>query len=310
MNQHSNAKFAFFYMLSLVGLIFMAVATGIIIFNIIDMSILDVNNYFNDGGLKFGISALIIATPIYYILMWQINKQLRLGHLSKESAVRRWLTYLILFVTSVVVIGWLIAIINMFLNGELTTKFIFKALTVLIIAVIVFTYYLYDIKRENFGKNKVVSWYFYASLILVIATFVSAFFFVESPTAARNRSYDQKIVDSFNMIDSAVNQYYLDNNTLPTDLQILINDKKYYLTANDIINQLNNQVYVYEVVTDKTYKLCADFKASTFDQAKEGDSRYLYDKRWSHDIGYQCIEQKVMEKDPNAPGLAVPVKYQ
>ena len=310
MNQHSNAKFAFFYMLSLVGLIFMAVATGLILFNIIDMSIADVNNYFNDGGLKFGISALIIATPIYYILMWQINKHLRSGSLPKDSGVRRWLTYLILFVTSVVVIGWLIAIINMFLNGELTTKFILKALTVLIIAVIVLTYYLYDIKREVFTKNKVVIWYFYASLVLVIATFVSAFFFVESPTTARNRSYDQKIVDSFNMIDSAVNQYYLDNNTLPTDLQILINDKKYYLTTTDTMNQLTNQVYVYSVVNDKTYQLCADFKASTFDQTTEGDFRYMYDKRWSHDMGYQCIEQEVMEKDPNALNVAVPVKYQ
>lgn len=309
MNAHINAKLAFFYMLSLVGLVFMAIASGSIIFDIINKTIADVNGYFGDSGLKFGISALIIATPIYYILMWQINKQLRSGQLPKDSGVRRWLTYFILFVTSVVVIGWLIGIINSFLNGDLTTKFILKAITVLVISAIIFTYYLYDIKRDNFAKNKVVGWYGYGSLVLVVAIFVCAFFFVESPTEARNRVHDQNVIQSFNSIDSAVNSYYIDNEKLPVDLQVLIAEQKYYLTAVDIKNSLNDQVYIYSVVNDKTYKLCADFKSSTFDQDNNSEFRYMYDKRWSHDVGYQCIEQEVAEKAPNSPEIAVPVKY-
>ena len=149
----NNAKFAFFYMLSLVALVFVAISVGMIIFQIINKEIVDIINQYSgrysDSQMKFAISALVVAAPIFYIASRQIFKSLFSGALDEEAGVRRWLTYLILLVAIIVMIGWLIAILNGFLDGELTTKFFFKAIAALLIAGSVFSFYLYDVKREN-----------------------------------------------------------------------------------------------------------------------------------------------------------------
>ena len=110
-NQKNNAaKFAFFYMLSLVALLFMALSVGMIIFQIINKNIIDIiNEYrgrFSPGQLKFAISALIISTPIYYFITRQIQKNLFAGSLDKDSQIRKWLTYFILLVTSNFPVCW------------------------------------------------------------------------------------------------------------------------------------------------------------------------------------------------------------
>ncbi len=189
-----NAKFAFFYMLSLVALIFMAVATGTIVFQMINKKIVDVLSYqggFNEGALKFAISAIIIAAPIYFITSWFINKNLNVGKLNKDAGVRKWLTYFILFVAAVVMISWLIATIFSFLNGDLTAKFILKTLTAIFIAAAIFSYYLYDIRRAEIkAKDLIIRIYFFGSLIIVLAALITSFFFISSPTEVRNQKHD------------------------------------------------------------------------------------------------------------------------
>ena len=70
--EQQNAKFAFYYLLSLVALIFMALSTGMIIFQIINKCIVDVleinPGMYDSGILKFAISAIIIAAPIFFSL--------------------------------------------------------------------------------------------------------------------------------------------------------------------------------------------------------------------------------------------------
>ncbi|MDP2736291.1 MAG: DUF5671 domain-containing protein, partial [bacterium] len=131
--EKQNAKFAFFYMLSLVALVFTSLSTGMIIFQIINKLIVDdlslAPGGFSQDALRFAISAIIIAAPIYFILMRLINKNLLSGQMEKESGIRKWLTYFILLVSAVVMIGWFIATIGSFLNGEFTIKFILKSLT-------------------------------------------------------------------------------------------------------------------------------------------------------------------------------------
>ncbi|MBU0973130.1 MAG: hypothetical protein KKC20_20975, partial [Proteobacteria bacterium] len=92
-----------------------------------------------------------------------ISKGRRSGELDKDSGVRRWLTYLILFVSSMVVLGVLISVINAFLDGELTARFILKAATIFIISGAVDCFYFYDIKREDMSrKDLVVKIFFFA----------------------------------------------------------------------------------------------------------------------------------------------------
>jgi len=298
--QNNSAKFAFFYMLSLVALIFMAMSAGVIIFQIINKNIIDIleqyRGRYSPDQLKFAISALIISAPIFYLTMRQIYKNLFSGALAKDSGVRKWLTYFVLFISSVVMIGWLIATVNSFLDGELTTKFVLKAITAIAIAASIFTFYLYDIKREQVvgKKDKTIQMYFYGSLAVVIAVFAASLFFVESPTETRNRKLDQRILENFNEIDRAVNDYYQDYDKLPKDLDELASEFN-YLTDKDLKDPVTKKKYEYKITDDKKYELCAVFRTSN---KNEDEARYdYYKEQWPHDAGYQCLSQKIRERD-------------
>jgi hypothetical protein len=300
MEQEKNnaAKYAFFYMLSLVALIFMSLSTGIIVFQIINKNIVDAlqiySGQYSSGALKFAISALIISAPIYYLAAREINKNLFSGKLEKDSGIRKWLTYFILLVSSLVMLGWLVAIIFNFLDGELTIKFILKALTAIVIAAAVFSYYFYDIKREIVVgvENKIIKEYFYGSLIIVIAALISAFIFVESPIETRNIKHDVQITNDFSQIDSGINEYYLTNKKLPDNLDTLLKEIT-YLREENLIDPSTKNRFDYKVIDEKNYELCATFMVNSKDYENKAD--YYLDKRWGHDAGYQCLKQKVFE---------------
>ena len=293
--QNNAAKFAFLYMLSLVALIFVSLSTGMIIFQLINKYVPDILNkfagQFSDGTLKFAISALIISAPIFYFTMRQISKSLFSGSLEKDSGIRKWLTYLIIFVAFVVMIGWLIGLLTSYLNGELTMKFILKAITAIGISVAVFTYYLYDIRRDEVvGKKDMrVAIYFYGSLTIIAAAFISALLIVESPTAARNRMIDNAVLDNFNKIDAALNNYYQQNKKLPTGLDILKGDY-YFLTDQDLTNPADKSKFEFKTKSATEYELCAQFLTSN-KIANSNTDYYNYKDRWPHDTGYQCLKQ-------------------
>ncbi len=296
---NNSAKFAFFYMLSLVALIFMALSTGMIIFQIINKNIVDAASLlpgsFDSGALKFAISSIIIAAPIYYVTVWQINKNLFTGVLNKDSGVRRWLTYFILFAASVVMIGWLIGTIYNYLDGDLTLRFALKSLTSIIIAAAVFTYYFYDIRRDsviNF-RNRIIRIYFYGSLAAVLAALISAFFFIPSPSLVRAQKEDSQVLQQFDQIDSAINSYYSENKKLPASLDDLIGNKTpMFLQEETLANPFTKQKFDYKLDGQNIYQLCTTFKASNKINDQNGGF-YYRNNRWVHDAGYQCLGQRV-----------------
>ena len=295
MEQQNNAKFAFFYMLSLFSLIFMAIAVGMIIFQIINKEIIDIisdsSGRYQPDALKFGISSLIIATPIFFITMRQIYKNLFLGILDKDSAIRKWLSYFILFVSSVVMIIWLIMTINSFLDGELTFKFFLKAITALAIAASIFTFYFYDIKRKEVKEKKdlIIRIYFYASLIVIISVFIASLFVVESPVETRNRKTDEAVLNDFNSIDNAVQNYFREKERLPESLTIL-KDEFPYITEDDLKHPSSNENYAYNKLEDRKYELCANFLTSNISDI---DLNGFNKEMWPHDSGVQCLSRKI-----------------
>ncbi len=294
--QNNAAKYAFFYMLSLVALIFMALSAGMIIFQIINKNIVDIINQYQGRYapelLKFAISALIISAPIYYIAVRQIFKNLASGALKKDSGIRKWLTYLILFISSVVMLGWLIGTVNSFLDGDLTIKFILKSITAIGIAAAVFTFYFYDIRREEVDnkKNNLIRIYLFGSLALVIAIFAASLFFVESPTQTRNRKIDNAILEDFNVIDGAITTYYDENGQMPTDFAVLREDFS-YLKDDDFKNPVNEDGYEYKIIGENKYELCTAFMSSNKDDSANQND--YYQDRWPHEAGYQCLGQTV-----------------
>lgn len=300
-------KFAFYYLLSLVALIFMAIATGQIIFQLINKFIMDpFSSYgadFSTDVLKFAISAIIIATPIFYIISNLIYKSLFSGKLEKDAGIRRWLSYLILFASAVIIIVFLIVTIIAFLNGELTGKFILKMLTVILISATVFTFYLYDVRRPIVEKvhDKIIKLYFICSLFIVIATFAASLFIVESPTQSRNRRIDEKIVSSFYNIENDVNYYYQANKKLPDNIEIIKNTSSYKDSYQD---PESKAVFVYKITGTTTYDLCANFRTSN--KGSEGREYIYIEESKRHEAGQNCLNFRLYLDNVKDIPAAVP----
>jgi len=286
----NSAKFAFYYMLSLVTLFIMSLSLGNILFEVINKFFPDITRtiyYYNNSGLKGSISGILISTPIFYFIMSKIYKSLKVGELKKDSEVRRWLTYFILFISSVVVIGSLIQILNNFLDGAFTMNFILKTLTVLSIASLIFGFYFNDIKREDFKSDKVNKIFFFVSLIIMTSAFIASFFLIESPTEARNRKLDEKIIQDFDAMRYAIDSYYSKNKTLPQNLE----DIKIETINSRDLNFDNSKEYDYKITGEETYELCANFLSSNLEKTMS-----YSDTIWKHDKGYQCIKKEVIHE--------------
>ncbi len=303
----NSAKFAFYYMLSLVALAFVSLGTGMVIFQAINRYVADQlvesQTRFDPGVLKYAISMLVVAAPIFYVVMRQIFKNLFIGQLDKEAGVRRWLVYFILLVSAVIVLGTLVNILNNFLNGELTLKFILKALTVGGIAAIVFSFYLYDIRRAEVlsRHDNVTTIYFYGSLAIIVAALIFSLFVIESPTTTRNRKLDNVILNNFDQIDSTINSYYSEKGTLPVSLDEM--RKEYnYLSDDVFVDPATGVKFDYRIKSQDEYELCAAFRLTG-----EADNQYYLDnylsQRWSHAVGYQCLSQKAHNVSPVKIGL-------
>lgn len=301
-NNNNSAKFAFFYMLSLVALIFTALSTGMIIFQIINKNISDIINQYkgvySSDQLKFAISALIISAPIFYFTMRQIYKNLFSGNLKKDSGIRKWLTYFVLFVSSVVMIGWLIGTVNTFLDGDLTIKFILKSMSAILISASIFTFYFYDIKRENVVgvKNRIIQIYFYASLVIVLAVFIASLFFVESPQETRNRKIDEAILGNFYKIENEINLYYSDFKKLPDNLEEVKSEYN-NLAEQDLIDPETGINIEYKKAENNAYELCANFRISNKDKNNE-EYQYVNGNKL-HDAGYQCLKYRATTDKDN-----------
>ena len=289
-NKHS-AKYAFYYLLSLVALIFTAFSVGMVAFNIIDKTIVDaLMNYrsIGDGSLKFAISALLIAAPIFYVVSGLIAKGLKSGELDKESPLRRWLTYFILLISSLIILGVFIGVVNNFLSGELTTRFVLKALIVLFISGATFSYYLYEAKRTTVGQtDQVLKIFAWASLAVVLAAFISAWFFVESPQAARARRLDQNLINNIYSLEGAVNDYYARFEALPENLDEL-RSKGIALHESLLSDPESGAPIEYRRLDEDAFELCATFRlASNAGQGASGP--YYYGRSREYEAGYQCL---------------------
>ena|SRR5438445_3174626 len=92
---------------------------------------------------------LVIAFPAFMFIAHYIGKDVAKRPSKRLSPVRRWLTYLTLFIAAGFLIGDLTTLVYNVLAGELTSRIALKVMVVVIIAGTVFGYYLSDLRKEE-----------------------------------------------------------------------------------------------------------------------------------------------------------------
>ena len=147
---------AFMYALMCVTLIVSAWNVGSIVFEFIDRAFPDramtpsYSSYRSAAqAIRWDLSSLIVAFPLFLAVSWRIAAAARVDPTRRASRTRRTLTYIMLFVASLTLIGDVISLIYNFLGGELSTRFVLKVLTVGAIAGGVFGYFLTDLRSED-----------------------------------------------------------------------------------------------------------------------------------------------------------------
>jgi hypothetical protein len=147
-----SAREAFLYLVLFAALYLSAFHLGSLSFEFIERTFPDPSAREIHGlrdSLRFSASALIVGFPLFVFMSWFINRGLERNPVKRLSAVRRWLTYLTLFLAVTILAGDLIALIYNLLGGELTARFVLKVATVAIIAGSIFGYYLSDLRQEE-----------------------------------------------------------------------------------------------------------------------------------------------------------------
>lgn len=111
-------------------------------FGIIDFLVNDVTDrYPGTNSLRWSIAILVPFLPLFLVLDRRIYRHTREDPGQKRSLVRRWFASITLLLAVLVLLGDLSATVYAALAGELTLRFILKALLVVITGLLALAYY-------------------------------------------------------------------------------------------------------------------------------------------------------------------------
>jgi len=292
----------FFTYLSVFAMLYVSTISLIsLLFEIINALFPDqiTNGYYYDyysGGMRLAIASLIIIFPVYLIVASYIHRYLTTYPDRRDVAVRKWLTYLTLFLTGAVVVIDLVVLVNTFLGGEVTSRFVWKVLAVLFVSGSVYAYYFYDLKKTFSENNPKRSRIIIAiASLVVIASLVGGFVIMGSPMKMRDLRFDDQRLSDLQSIQWQLINYWQQKGSLPSDLA-LIEDaiSGFYLP----IDPETGAVYTYEKTGKLSFKLCGTFTLpSRTDVRGRGlESPMMVsgpDEGWRHDAGVTCFDRTI-----------------
>lgn len=149
-----SAREAFVYLVLFSTLYVSAFQLGNLLFELINRAFPDpaaplwsVRN--SRESIRWSVSSLVVAFPVFLYVSRVVARTIGRDPTKRASRVRRWLTYLTLFVAAVVLIGDGITLVYNVLGGELTVRFVLKVATIIVIAGAIFGYYLRDLRIDE-----------------------------------------------------------------------------------------------------------------------------------------------------------------
>jgi len=149
-----SAREAFLYLVLFATLYLSAWHLGSLLFDLINRALPDPADpgFFGRNlaqSMRWSTASVLIAFPVFLYVARYLGKELARSPVKRLSAIRRWLTYLTLFLAAIVLVGDMITLVYNLLGGELTARFVLKVLVAALIAGTIFGYYLIDLRREE-----------------------------------------------------------------------------------------------------------------------------------------------------------------
>lgn len=299
-----------FFSFILLGII--ATALGTLYFQIInayflDMLMLGEYGYsILSGAVHYSIAALIIASPLFYFSIRMWFQRFREDEGKVESRLTKWVTYLILLVTSITIVGDLITVLYTFLQGEMSIRFFLKALTIFVIAGMIFGFYFLERRKIQYHRevNRTTFQYFGWGLFgIVFAGIVFGFFVVGSPETQRMRTFDERRASDLSSLAQCIDGYGREFGRLPSSLKDLSRSPSYGY-CSETKDPETGKEYEYTVITpsqtvgknrEGEYELCAIFSLESDGTMQTREMYYEGMGVWNkHGIGRSCDTQTVV----------------
>lgn len=228
-----------------------------VIFAAVNRKFEDVLNYSSyvdasQSDVRFAIASLVVMFPIYIGLSWYVARDIKKFLYKQDIAVRKVMIYLTLFVTVLTLIGTLVSVIYTYLGGELSIRFGLKAVAVFAVALVVFGYYFYSLRR-NYAKSSVLP--VLITLIAsacVIGAVVWSISIIGTPAQMRAKKIDSTRLSDISRIQQEVFNRVQMTDKLPVTLAELDNAFQGYQVPVDPITK---EAYVYKIVQQPMVKM-------------------------------------------------------
>jgi len=265
----------------------------------------------SSGAIHYSIATLIIAFPIYAAAVYLWFKRFREDEEKIESKLTKWLTYIVLLITAVTIVGDLIASVSYFLRGEMTPRFLLKALIIFAIAGIIFGFYFLERQKIQYKKpitRSIFRYFGWAVAAFVLLGIVLGFAAAGSPATERKRALDRQRASDLSTLAGCIANYGMERRALPESLESLSESSQYYYCAGRTADPETGAPYEYRIVearrtvnsvVEGEFELCAVFTLPS----QENESTVMYPEyngKWAtHADGRQCDNEVVVLERPN-----------
>lgn len=244
----------FFLHLGFIAALYTFIGTFIsFVFSVINTVFPDRQYDYSDpyaSGLRWSVSMLIVVTPLMLFLLKKIYSSLRAEPARKELWVRKWGLYLTLTLSIIALAVDLVYLINTFLGGEISARFTWKALTVIVIGLLVWWFTRREIKNTLADNARASKWLGWGVIAVVLIALITGFSYIGSPNLLRNIRDDNQRESDLSSIKYRVLDFYQSKGArLPATLdEMAVSD---FYGGKMPVDPATEQPYEYKVLPDK-----------------------------------------------------------
>lgn len=287
-----------------------------------------INRYFPDAVMNAGLgstvssdavhysmAALFVGTPLYFFTVRLWFRRFREDNARTESLLTKWVTYLVLLIAAVTIVGDFIAILYTFLQGGISAHFFLKAIVILGISGMVFGFYFLERRKIQYKKDisrKMFQSFGWGFLGIVVLGIALGFLVAGSPALERSRTFDARRASDLETLAGCVRDYAQEFSRLPESLSDLKQSSSYGYCLS-LEDPETGSPYEYRVVkgfdslqdgSESQFELCAVFSLELNEDEAMSRNGESYDVaggsligKWgTHTIGRNCTSETVVLK--------------
>lgn len=155
-----SARDTFFHLLAFTALFGWAISLIFLFFRYIELAFPDPAMWkstyaFEEAlsSIRASLATLMVCYPVFLLVWWFLLREIRVYPEKAKSGVRRWLSFLSLFVGAVTIMADMITVVYYLVEGDLSIRFLLKVLALFAVTGLLFFYLALTLRSEGEGKK-------------------------------------------------------------------------------------------------------------------------------------------------------------